>query len=71
MAGGKKYTNLANDYQHFVDLSRLVADGRAVLIGRSPAPAATLERDKRPLEAPGSHWTYYRFVFPVHDSAAP
>lgn len=71
MAGGKKYTDLANDYQRFVDLSRLVDDGRAVLIGRCAEPAATLERDKKPLDAAGSHWTYYRFVFAVQDSAAP
>ena len=68
MAGGKKYTDLANDYQPFVDLSRLVAGGRAVLIGRAAEPAATLERDKRPLDAAGSHWTFYRFVFAVQDS---
>jgi hypothetical protein len=71
MAGGKKYTDLANDYQPFVDLSRLVAGGRAVLIGRSAEPAVTLERDKRPLDAAGSRWTYIRFVFAVQDSAAP
>jgi hypothetical protein len=71
MAGGEKYTLLTNDYQPFVDLSRLVAGGRAVLIGRSAEPAATLDRDKRPLDAAGSHWTYYRFVFAVQESAAP
>ena len=71
MAGGKKYTDLSNDYQSFVDLSRLVENGRAVLIGRSAEPAATLKRDRRPLDAVGSRWTYYRFVFAVQDSAAP
>lgn len=71
MAGGEKYTDLANSYQQFVDLSRLVAGGRAVLIGRAAEPAATLERDKKPLDAAGSRWTYYRFVFAVQDSAAP
>jgi len=71
MAGGEKYTLLANDYQQFVDLSRLVAGGRAVLIGRSAEPAATLERDDKPLDASGLRWTYYRFVFAVQDPAAP
>ncbi len=66
LAGGSKYTGLANDYQGFVDLSRLVQNRRAVLLGRVARRAVTLERDGRSLDdAPGGQWTFYRFVFPV------
>ncbi len=39
LAGGEDYTQLANNYQGFIDVSTLVRDGRAVLIGRAPSSA--------------------------------
>ncbi len=66
LAGGRAYTGLANQYQQFSELSGLVRDGRAVLIGRVARPAATLEQAGRPLaEAHTRRWTFYRYVFPV------
>ena len=45
-AGGRPYTHLANSYQGFVDMSGLLKDNRAVLIGK----AAGSESDP---DAPG------------------
>lgn len=72
LAGGEKYTGLANAYQGFVDLSELVKNGRAVLIGRRAQSATELLRDGRPLGNDlGQHWTVYRYVFPVRQQSAP
>ncbi len=65
LAGGSTYTALANQYQSFVDLSSLIKDGQAVLLGKSRRSATELERDGQPLDAQTQHWTVYRFVFPV------
>ncbi|MEX0978690.1 MAG: hypothetical protein WDZ48_07555, partial [Pirellulales bacterium] len=66
LAGGEKYTGLANKHQGFSELSDLVRCGRAVLLGRAIGPAARLERDGAPLAgAETENWTFYRFVFPV------
>jgi len=72
-AGGRNYTQLRNDYQGFVDLSRLLRSGRAILVGFSPRPSGDLLRDGEPLAPPPAagepqrnrHWSCYRFVFPV------
>ena len=72
-AGGRDYAQLRNDYQGFVDLSRLLRAGRAILIGFSPRPSGDLLRDGEPLAPPSAagepdrnrHWSCYRFVFPV------
>ncbi len=72
LAGGEKYTGLANAYQDFIDLSGLVKNGRAVLIGRKAQRATELERDGRPLgNGDSRHWTIYRYVFPVREHSAP
>jgi hypothetical protein len=72
LAGGRGYTGLDGTYQEFVDLSRLVRDGRAILIGRRPKAATRLICDGQPLVDPsGQEWTFYRFVFPVAKTAAP
>jgi hypothetical protein len=72
LAGGANYTGLAHEYQAFVDLSGLVKNGRAVLVGRSSRPGAELERDEKPLAgAERQQWTFYRYVFPVKDQASP
>jgi hypothetical protein len=66
LAGGSGYTGLEGTYQEFVDLSHLVADGRAILIGRQATSATRLICAGEPLDDPdGQHWTFYRFVFPV------
>jgi hypothetical protein len=84
-AGGRRYAGVDNEYQRFVDLSDLLADGRAILIGYSRLPGqpanekatgAVLLRDGQPLEsADGAqadqHWTCYRFVFPVTPRGNP
>ncbi|MEX2113991.1 MAG: hypothetical protein WD845_12445, partial [Pirellulales bacterium] len=66
LAGGRAYTGLDGTYQEFVDLSSLVRDGRAILIGRQPISATRLICDGQPLDdAQGQRWTFFRFVFPV------
>jgi hypothetical protein len=66
LAGGEKYTGLSDSYQGFIDLSGLVHNGRAVLIGRKATGTMELERDGKPLDSPrGRHWTFYRYVLPV------
>ncbi len=66
LAGGRGYTGLEGTYQEFVDLSHLVLDGRAILIGRQPTSATRLFSGDEPIDDPdGQHWTFYRFVFPV------
>lgn len=72
LAGGEKYTGLAHKYQGFVELSGLVQNGRAVLVGRTAQPAATLQRDAKPLvDAAGVQWSFQRYVFGVQDRSAP
>jgi hypothetical protein len=71
MVGGEKFTGLANQYQGFAEISRLVRNGRAVLFGRTPGPAARLERDGERLAADETEqWTFHRYVFPVAEQPA-
>jgi hypothetical protein len=66
LAGGRKYTGLANQYEGFSELSGLVENGRAVLFGRAARRAARLERGGAPAdESQTQAWTFRRFVFPV------
>jgi hypothetical protein len=66
LAGGEKYTGLSNEHLGFVDLSRMVEIGRAVLIGRSMRPTVQITRDNAVVEPDAEgHWTFHRFVFPV------
>jgi len=61
-------TDLLSRYQSHVDLSHLVDDGRAVLLGQAPkgTAAAQLTDDGQPLVSDGDrHWTFYRFVLRV------
>lgn len=67
LAGGRAYTNLANRYQAFAELSGHVQRGRAVLVGRVEQSPTELSRDGQPL-ADAEHtqqWTFYRYVIPV------
>jgi hypothetical protein len=71
LAGGEVYTGLTNRYQPFVELTDLVADGRAVLLARVPRKAARLKNDGKPLaEELTRSWTFYRCVFPVKVSGS-
>lgn len=66
LAGGAKYTGLAHEYQGFFDMSRLVANRRAVLLVRVDRPAVELERDSQQLaDETSSRWTFFRYVFEV------
>ncbi len=70
LAGGQKYTGLTNNYQGFVDMSSLIKNGRAVLVGRSRTSATEMQRDGKSLSSDrGQHWTIYRYVFPVRDGS--
>ncbi len=77
-AGGRAYTRLSNSYQGYVDLSRHLRDGKAILVGRSQLPAShvTTQRNtagspaldtKHPAreQNPDQHWTFYRIILPV------
>mgnify|MGYP002621751939 CR=1 FL=1 len=72
LAGGENYTGLTNEYQEFVDLSQLVRNGRAILIGRRQATTTQLICNDEPLDDPtGQGWTFVRFVLPVDQVDAP
>ncbi len=79
-AGGRKWTNMANDYQRFTDLSGLLKAGRAILVGtppqdgdcrggdllRGPPPLPGQPDNRRPLgNALDRHTIIYRFILPV------
>jgi hypothetical protein len=65
-AGGRKYTGLTHRYQPYLDLSEHLRMDRAILVGRGPGPATTLQRDgESQEEMTDRHWTIYRVVFPV------
>jgi hypothetical protein len=69
-AGGRAYTRLSHSYQSFVDLSRHLRTGRAILVGRGKQPASVLTRDGHSLsENTDQHWTYYRVSIPVSRAA--
>ncbi|MGM0485359.1 MAG: hypothetical protein ACQESR_01165 [Planctomycetota bacterium] len=78
-AGGRVYTGLTHRYQSFVDLSRHLRNGRAILVGRGKQPASRLTANRSGRDEPTSvmdrdarrHWTYYRIMIPVHSAAAP
>ncbi|REK05505.1 MAG: hypothetical protein DWQ37_23610 [Planctomycetota bacterium] len=69
LAGGEKYTGLTNRYQAFAELSDLVRNGQAVLLGRVERSAAQLQHDGEPLAPEHTRrWTFYRYVFPVEQA---
>jgi len=68
-AGGVRYTRLSNGYEGYLDASRQLRAGRAVLMGRAAEPATQLMRDGKPLSGPrDQHWTFYRFMLPVESA---
>ena len=65
-AGGESYTGMFNRYQTFVDLSRHITSGRAVLVGRTSQPASNFQCDRK--SESNQHWTFFRFILPVSSS---
>lgn len=64
--GGRRYTGLANRYQHFADLSEHLELGQAILWGSMEESAAELQNDGAPLAgASERHSTFFRFVLPL------
>lgn len=65
--GGRSYASAWNRYQHFVDMSSLLATGDAVLLARATDAAGSQWFDaEQPLVSDhDQNWTYYRFVIPV------
>ena len=67
-AGGQKFTQLLNRYEHAMDLSGHLHAGRAILLATGPA-AAPVEIDRQSVpDANRSHTTFYRFVLPVQQT---
>ena len=77
-AGGQAFTGLSHSYQPYVDLSRHLRNGRAILVGRCEQAATVLNvqetktsdaqsgrRDKSEQNGKDQRWTYYRIVLPV------
>jgi hypothetical protein len=65
-SGGENYTELANRYQHDLDLSRLLKQGYAVLLGRVADPLVQVQEASSPL-APNTtrRWSFVRIIYPV------
>lgn len=71
-AGGRTYTRLTHGYQTFVDLSRQLRVGRAILYGRSGTAATQVTCDGQTVEeGQVRDWTFYRIVIPVALAAGP
>lgn len=72
LADGRYRTGLSNSYQGFVDMSRLVAADRAVLVGVVDSDAmqgsklAVTATDGETIQTDGGRTTICRFVFPVN-----
>ncbi len=65
-AGGRAYTRLTHRYQAFLDLSRHLRLGRAILVGQVSRPALRLSCDGASVDDQmDHHWTFYRAVLPV------
>jgi hypothetical protein len=63
---GRSYTVLSHRYHHDLDLTHLIREGYAVLVGRAETPLMTLQSNGQPLEEADVHrWTYYRIIYPV------
>lgn len=66
-AGGRTYAPIWNRYQHFVEMSRLLNSGQAILLARVREVAGSQWNDgEQPLSSKSDlNWTFYRFVIPV------
>jgi hypothetical protein len=68
LGGGKEVTaQLDHDYQGFVDASRILEAGQAILVGQGPmSSAATLTNGGEPLENDQDRrFSFYRAILPV------
>ncbi len=78
-AGGRAYTRLTDNYQGYVDLSRHLREGQAILVGhsREPASQVTVRKSRggqtggatqlaNPQDPAVQHWTFYRILLPVN-----
>lgn len=74
-AGGFGFAHVPNRFQSFVDLSRQLELGRAVLVAEIGGPHSQLQEtaSNQPVdsEAADSAMTVYRFILPVKHEAAP
>ncbi|MDH3717799.1 MAG: hypothetical protein OES79_06720 [Planctomycetota bacterium] len=69
-AGGLEYTPLQNQYQSFVDMSDLLAAGKAVFVGRVDQAALEVTDQHANLSAlPDRQQTFFRFVFSLDPPA--
>ena len=65
-AGGTDYTSLLQRFQHEVDLSDHLRQGKAVFVGRSVLPATRISRNgDESAEESSRYWTFYRLLLPV------
>jgi len=63
---GRNYTVLSHRYHGELDLTPLLHQGYAVLVGRAETPLVQLELDGEALEESNvRRWTYYRILYPV------
>ncbi|MBL9122198.1 MAG: hypothetical protein JNG90_01110, partial [Planctomycetaceae bacterium] len=64
--GASPEMRLAHQYQEYLDLSRHLEMGQAILVGRVESGSLNLLLDGRPAPEEGSRsWTYYRFLIPI------
>lgn len=65
-AGGQDYVNLLQRYQTETDLSDVIGDDSAIIVGRSKKPLHSMKLDQESAaENYEEAWTYYRIVVPV------
>jgi len=70
-AGGRAYTRLTHGFHSYLDLSRHLRTGQAILVGRGKTPASVLARDQQPLsDHIDRQWTFYRVSLPVEHAPA-
>jgi hypothetical protein len=63
---GRNYTVLSHRYHDDLDLTHLLHQGYAVLVGRAETPLVDLELSGEPPEEQHvRRWTYYRILYPV------
>jgi hypothetical protein len=63
---GRNYTVLSHRYHGDLDLTHLLHQGYAVLVGRAESPLVELKMSGEPVEEENvRRWTYYRILYPV------
>ena len=66
-ARGSAYTNLANRYQGYLDLTSRIRNDRAVLVGRLDEPVTRVNLGDSAADVPldAASWTWVRIVLPL------